>query len=429
MQTDLSYMRPLKSAVLSESQNNIRLRDCSNATSYIHGKILPRRLPDHVVAHGRDRFGKGGVIDSKGHYVDSSAITGWFMSKYDCSDCLFIDKTVVYCGYIVRHWGHFLLETVTRLWYFLEHDRPDYLYAFVVNCGADTSISGNIKEFFDLLGILDRIVVLNEPTEFQEVIVPDRSFEYSDFYSPLYTRIFDQVCNNALMRKQDTGCCKKIYLSRGKFEKALDTESGLDMLDNYFSKNGYEIVYPEEVHLTDLIVKLRNAEECAAESGTVAHNFLFCCDNQSVIIVERQMLVNDAQASIDYVRSLHTTYIDGHLTIYPVMPGSGPYFLYYTRQFADFTANRKYSPPDAKYVSDKYLRNCLKKYLAVYRRDHYLTVSSISEYAKFADVQYEAYEDSLGVLGIYLRGEKTYSLHQFLDLVYIKRRIKKRKVK
>ena len=113
---DDTYLRPKKAEALKkwcdapiEVRSEPAVWQGSNAT------ILPlRRNPSFGLL-----FGKGGVVDSQGQYVDLSAIPGRVQFAYPFENPEYKDEKVVYCGYLVNHWGHFLIEGVTRLWYFL----------------------------------------------------------------------------------------------------------------------------------------------------------------------------------------------------------------------------------------------------------------------------------------------------------------------
>ena len=155
---------------------------------------------------------------------------------------------------------------------------------------------------------------------------------------------------------------KKVYLSRGKFEKARRSEAGLEMLDDYFIRNGYSIIYPEKLALSTLIKAIRRADIVAAESGTCAHNFLFCNEGQKVTVIERQVYVNDAQTAIDRVRCLHATYVEAALTIQPVCHGQGPFILAFTPFFEAYSKDRNEVPPERRYLSSTYLKTLLQKY-------------------------------------------------------------------
>ena len=65
------------------------------------------------------------------------------------------------------------------------------------------------------------------------------------------------------------------------------------MLENYFNKNNYQIIYPENIPLNELIDYMQNADNVAAMSGSDAHNILFAKDTTKLTILERNALINN----------------------------------------------------------------------------------------------------------------------------------------
>ena len=49
-------------------------------------------------------------------------------------------------------------------------------------------------------------------------------------------------------------------MSRSLLPKHRDLEFGFEALDDFFKKNGYTVLYPEKIPLSQLIQYIRNAE-------------------------------------------------------------------------------------------------------------------------------------------------------------------------
>ena len=207
--------------------------------------ILPlRRVTGDQIA-----FGRGGVVDGNGDYVELSAINDRINYKYEFTDAPYDDSKVVYCGYLIDQWGHFLVETVARLWYFLENDETVDKYIFFIEEGSSRKIKGNYKEFFQLLKLWDKIDIINRPVTYREVIVPELGYDRRSGYSQKYKKIFDTIASNVdidpTWRTPD-----KIYFSRSQLAKASGMEFGLEALDDFFATNGYEVIFPEKMPLS-----------------------------------------------------------------------------------------------------------------------------------------------------------------------------------
>ena len=143
---DCSYLRPKKADVLKKRHKNFP--DISPDVPFWVGKnatILPFRPRTKG-----DLFGKGGVLDSD-YVLVKSSLTSSIQDSYSIADAEYQDLTVVYCGYLIRHWGHFLVETAARLWYFLENDETIDKYVFTVDENEERFPEGNYKEFLSFL--------------------------------------------------------------------------------------------------------------------------------------------------------------------------------------------------------------------------------------------------------------------------------------
>ncbi len=421
MHIDYSYTRPFKAddmkkkyAASFENNNKLEVQAYKNAT------ILPTKKfqSDSLL------FGRGGVVDESGEYVELSSIPNRLDKAYECSSAEFCDQKVVYAGYLVYHWGHFLVEGSTRLWYFLKNDPSIDKYVFMVEEGRDCTISANYKEFLELLGIWDKLEIINKPTKYREVIVPQRAYHRSKYYSNEYKAVFNAVAENAMLHAKEYSICDKIFFSRGLFKKAKYYEIGTDMLDAYFEANNYELVHPETISLTELIVKIRSAKHCACASGSIAHNMLFAKDGQELTIVERLSVLNQEQVDVDRVKELKVTYVDGHYTIYPVSMGGGPCYFAFTKQFKAYCKDRNELPPPQKFLADSYTRSCLRRYMNTYKKENYYQWGLEGSWQlNHCQAIYEAYQDTLQDLGKYLNGSVPFRLKQFTEIRILKRTI------
>lgn len=241
---DCCYLRPAKAEKMRMlNEQGISKLDNLKIQTIKNGVILPVKRDKKLL------FGYGGVVNESKQYCELSGICGRVWGGYDFEEPEFLDKKVVFCGYAVKHWGHFLIEAVNRLWYYLENDDSsiDY-YVFIIDINEEREIRENYLEFLQLLGIEHRIKLINKPTRFREIIIPQNSFVYNQYYSDNYLRIFETVRQNALL---GSSVCEggRLFFSRGNFQKAKETEIGLDMLDNFFENNGFTVLYPEKLSL------------------------------------------------------------------------------------------------------------------------------------------------------------------------------------
>ena len=274
-----SFLRPLKANHLKEwysapfeKKNDLKIESYKNAT------ILPlKRIEgDNLL------FGRGGVVTEHGKYVKLSAIKDRIQFSYEYSNNTCVDERVVYCGYLINQWGHFLIEAVARLWFFLKEDNDSIdHYVFFLQSNEKRIISGNYREFFELLGVWDRVSFINQPTQYREVIVPEISYSRMIYYTESFKDIFFKISSEALSKVDSSLMgCSKIFLSRSQIKDVGKKEFGLDLLDNYFQNNGYKVLHPEKMTLSELLFYMKKADEIAMISGSVHHNILFAEDEK-----------------------------------------------------------------------------------------------------------------------------------------------------
>lgn len=419
-QIDYQYLRPKKAEALKkwydeplEVTENPTVWQGENAT------ILPlrRQSEDNLL------FGRGGVVDEKGDYVALSAIKDRVQFAYPVEQAEFRDEKVVYCGYLVDHWGHFLIEGVTRLWYFLENDQSIDKYVFFLDEGEQREIKANYREFLELLGIWDHLEIINKPTTYREVIVPELGLCCRTRYTPKLLNVYDTVAKN-VVSDPNWERPEKIYYSRSQFKKGMPFESGYDALDDFFRKNGYTILYPEKVPLSRMIDYIRHADVVASLSGSLPHNMLFANKGQKLEIVERLVISDDNQTDVNRMMGFQVTYIDAHIPIYPV-GFVGPIMMGYTDCMQRFAADRGYESPDGQYLTEKHYRKCFVKYMKAYQDLNRYQWFMQDWYVPFTPSLYEGFEAGSAYFADYLCGRKPFRWHHYFELHYFKQLIKR----
>lgn len=302
-------------------------------------------VPDGCVLLRQKGGFKGiGVLDSRNIPVD--------FSKRDYPGDEFIipdnpdkrDETVIYGGYLFEHWGHFLVESTCRLWYVLQNSRDKAPVVFAVS----RKPSKVFTDFFELLGLSDRIVFIDRPTRFTKVLVPEPSFVFCrpDSISPLFLMPFDRI-----VKRVEAAGYDKVYLSKNKWT-GLDFQCfGEEKLEQAFRMNGYHVVYPEKMTLKEQIAVLKGASEIAAPAGTLAHNILFAPPSGSkrrrLIILNRISVALPVQACLNELRNIDCRYVDAFYSPVETSFIDGPFFWHVTEFVRQAFSDLDMVPPAA----------------------------------------------------------------------------------
>ena len=319
---------------------------------------------------------------------------------------------------------------MSRLWFLYAH--PEIKFDKVVFCllpYESHHLTGNYKELFDILELTDKIEFISCPTAYSKVIVPDLSWSLQHHYSAEFNLVFDAIIEKVLGEHspENNSYPKKIFFTRSKLEKSKNTEIGIEMLDDFFGRNGFEVIPPENLSLKEMVVLMQNAEIIAGASGSTVHNILFGKYNQQLIIAERNVINNDFQPGINLVRHIDAIYIDSFLTVNSVNSGLGPFLYYPTLELLKFAEDHQMVLPSEKFMSEEWLKKKLRRYFAMwkkfYHRQWYFQKCALPEMNAF----YEAYSDSLIYTNDYLRGNKTLFFSDHLSVTrFAKRAIKNR---
>lgn len=414
---DYRYLRPKKAVALKKwCDHPVEVRENPTIWQGKNATILPLRKDPAL------QFGRGGVMDENGNYVAMSAIPLRVDLGYPVEKAEYRDEKVVYCGYLIDHWGHFLIEAVTRLWYFLEGDETVDKYVFFLEEHNQREITGNYRIFLELLKIWDKLELITEPTTYREVIVPELGIRCRESYTPKLTKVFDTVAEN-VVPQPDWETPKKIFYSRSQFKKGIPYEFGFECTDDFFRKNGYTILYPEKVPLDKMIYYIRNADVVASLSGSLPHNMLFARNGQKLEIVERLVINDDNQTDVNRLRQLQVTYIDANMPVYSVN-FVGPVIVGYTQELERFARDNGYLPPDDKYLTEGYRKQCFRNYMKAYEDLYNHRWFMEDWFAQFAESQYEGFQAGMTYFGDYIDRKKPYRWYHYFQLHYWKQLLK-----
>ena len=359
------------------NKRHLIFKDKLNVKIVSNGYFLPARN------HLKYLFGIGGILDANKQYVKESAIctkggyvytpdepegiAEYLGEGYPIEDNqikISLDERIVYLGYIDNHWGHFLIDFCTRLWYAKEN-LYQCNYVFLIKENKNIRLSCQIKRFLELLGIsYENILFINQITKCREIVIPEASYCCNYYYSKAYLDIFDSVIANAKITKYDY---KKIYFTRKKFGKAKMSEFGEEMLIATFKRGGYHIVSPEQLSLDEQISIISGSDEVAGISGTITHNMLFAKPGQKLTIINKTYSLNIMQFDVNEMRRLETTYVDAYISPFPVSLGIGPFIFVYNTYLKNFLKDNNIIDVQDVYKSYKYVKNLIRKYMRRFR--------------------------------------------------------------
>lgn len=299
-------------------QKNLTAMTVENAV------LLPCRSISYHEASGEYFQYEGGICDTDLNFLSgtvrineenpgyNSIVRSYHVPVEEICSC---DDDVIFGGFLMGHFGHFILESMSRFWYFLEYMASGKKVVFTMVFGEHTAW---IDDFLTLLGLpKEKMLFVDKPTRFKSMIVPDESMRpWGGVYSAEYLLPYEIIRRNV---KVDSPY-KRIYLSRRKITGKGFTVFGEEYFEKFFTDHGFVVIEPEEYTLEQQISMIKNADEIACVLGTLSHFAMFCRPGTKFIMLSRvdddalypQCLINAASMVDWYLVDVSLNFLLGH---------------------------------------------------------------------------------------------------------------------
>ena len=304
----------------------------SEMTEVEWGVILPPKKDDSTSGGSY----VGGVLDEDLNWVAGHERNRNKNVKYTCIGGYEVDELdirdsreeVIFGGIFVKSFGLLFTECLSRLWYIAANETNLRIAILTVPEHEDF-----FHEFTQLLGIEDyRLLVVDKPTRFAKVYVPDQTVRiWSDFRRE-YITVYNKILENVTPGKEE-----KLYLTRS----VLRSQDGINehFLERFYAKRGFKIVVPEKYKIYELVSLMSGAKEVVCTEGTLPYLGLFCRKGTSFTIFRRtDESIQIPQLIINQARGLKVTYIDATHNFLPVkdseslcLYGPTPFFVEYLK--------------------------------------------------------------------------------------------------
>lgn len=317
-----------------------------------NGVIIPHLKTDE---DNDNYWGTCGVVDPQGDFhKEITNMQG--ISSLTFNNVKKSSETVIYLGLFAPAWGHDLTINLKRFW-FLNSDafKSEFKDCPLVYTpwhkkgwggGYQTlDQKPNFPRLLETLGINpDSLQPIEQPTQFENVIVPDpsiyfledKSLRYTANYRDTINRIRDFAFKNRTPLK-----AKKFYFFYGRHQ------TGEERMASYFRMKGYAMIVPEKLTLDQQLNLMVNCESFASTLGSCSHNSLFLRDNTEAIFIPRgPFMFTNYQELLNQVNSLDSHYIDSSLSIFGELHES--YCFIISRQLKNFFGDKfwKYTKGD-----------------------------------------------------------------------------------
>lgn len=340
--------------------------ECMECQEINNGIVLPR-----INSMNGPMWGLGGVCDEGNQFVELSKFDGGWAKhggyySWDKEDC--IDECVVYFGVFFKHWGHFLVDLIGRMWYFSRKNnvKNKIKVAYI----GEEEPTGNYLEFFELLGIeKNQLIHVTNPTRFKKVIVPQFASRPCIWYTREFQSIFSTIAKRVEEEQYVYNKCdlEKVYFSRLNFAKAQGTEVGEEYIAEWLQYNGYSLISPEKLSLRDQVYIWNHAKEIICIDGTIPINVGFSQNKElQLIVMHKTKLVHKNLDLYLLMSSCNVTLLDIYrepFKKYPKSLGEGPFLFSINKDVQIFSNEHDLKLPFTKKEVTKIERKNYFRYI------------------------------------------------------------------
>lgn len=197
-------------------------------------------------------------------------------------------------GMLQEHFGHFLTESIGRLWVknYIAKKIDSIIYYHRVPSGK---IPNFVHEFFELLGIECRVEIIRNPVVVDEILVPQQVEKNGMLYG--HSVMKELVSPLKLI---DGGGSKKIYVSRARLNLNDGGFFCEDLIEKYLLDDGYHVIYPEKMTIQQQLAAYNSAEKIIFAEGSALHLYaLVARPEQHVFVVWRRKVATHFEWQIN----------------------------------------------------------------------------------------------------------------------------------
>ncbi|NDW03758.1 glycosyltransferase family 61 protein [Jiella pacifica] len=217
----------------------------------------------------------------------------------------------VYGGYILPHFGHFMIESTARLWWVaLNRYQGPVIFQTV-----QPEVPDYAQRFFSLLGIRPVFLDGAEGVRVRSLIVPQAAAMERGGVHRSFTLPFQQIAEGSRGKSGP----ERLYVSRGQGVGAVFGER---TVQNVLRREGFAVLDPTRATLPEQIAAFANAREIVGCTGSAMHNVLYCRQAEKVAYLCRGGTIPPTFPAIDQAfASYESFYIYAALNPLPSTSG------------------------------------------------------------------------------------------------------------
>jgi len=205
------------------------------------------------------------------------------------------EEAVFFDGEYIEEYGHFLLETLSRLWPLVEDSSFSRLPVVTSLKKTDW-----INFFYRKLGFdPPRIIALDTAMVIRKLWVFSQSFVLEKGFTPEARALYSRIGTKSQDRPAQE---LKVYITRRSLQTSTGRElENEELVENLFSRKGFTVLKPQDLSLDDQLSLFSTTSHLAGQTGTGMFNRIFQPEGSRGILMGPSDYILDEHA---YLRSM-----------------------------------------------------------------------------------------------------------------------------
>jgi hypothetical protein len=220
-----------------------------------------------------------------------------------------IDGRCIYLGHYSGHYGHFLLETLSRFWVFCDGvDYDKVIFQPFIHETPSPHSYPPARVSFECFNIKsNQLLMVDRLMMFRHLIVPTALVEVNNQSNEEQILVYRQIAeycernfhkrgkflHRFFPKQREDVQRNRLYLSRRRL-KSPHFMVNEDEVEKLFTGFGFTIIYPETLSFQEQVVLYKQAQVLAGFAGSALHNSVFMMDNALVISLGDVRRPNDS---------------------------------------------------------------------------------------------------------------------------------------
>jgi hypothetical protein len=278
-----------------------------DTASYSDVTLLPSRHD------GSGTYGYSfGVLDSSGFPIAAFGHP-WFVMRNSADSPARDDRSFIYGGVLMDHFGHVIRDSLAHLWFIRERPDLPILWHWIDLPVPHRAWPGWLDQLWRLLGFDQREhVFVSAPLSVGHVILPQSGLVAPDL---LHERQVDALAVRRI--GGHIGSRGRLWLSRRGLPMRFGRLEGEDALEAVLAARGWEIVRPETLPVAAQIDLFASAEIIAGCMSSAFHAALLSeAPRARFLLIERPGIEKPFYDAVARAKNLQQAYI---------MPAFRPY--------------------------------------------------------------------------------------------------------